>query len=267
MAVLFVHGVPATSRLWREVIRLVDRDDEVLAVDLPGMAEPEPEGWVPDKDNYVNWLIGQIEAMVERNGGPIHLVGHDWGCLLTLRAASLRPELLRSVAAGNAPIDPHWPLHAWWDAWNTPGVGEEVMKQVFQPNVVPVMTALGFPADDAACCGFATEHGHRNILGLYRSAPNIGHEWAEDLARIVIPSMLIWGNRDLIVPVEIGRRMATRMGAEMVELDSDHFWPYRRPAEAANALRRLWARSESAPATILTQTAEGLDGILANISR
>ena len=55
MAVLFVHGVPATSRLWREVIRLVDRDDEVLAVDLPGMAEPEPEGWVPDKDNYVNW--------------------------------------------------------------------------------------------------------------------------------------------------------------------------------------------------------------------
>ena len=106
MAVLFVHGVPATSRLWREVIRLVDRDDEVLAVDLPGMAEPEPEGWIPDKDNYVNWLIGQIEAMVERNGGPIHLVGHDWGCLLTLRAASLRPELLRSVAAGNAPIDP-----------------------------------------------------------------------------------------------------------------------------------------------------------------
>ena len=61
--------------------------------------------------------------------------------------------------------------------------------------------------------------------------------------------------------------MATRMGAEMVELDSDHFWPYRRPAEAANALRRLWERSESAPATILTQTAEGLDGILANISR
>ena len=55
---------------------------------------------VPHKDNYVRFVIERIEALHDR-GGPVHLVGHDWGCLLALRAASLRPELLRSVAAGN----------------------------------------------------------------------------------------------------------------------------------------------------------------------
>jgi pimeloyl-ACP methyl ester carboxylesterase len=120
MAVLFVHGVPATSRLWKRVIERLDRKDEVLAVDLPGMAEPASSGWNYDKDHYVAWLIAQIEALYERNKGPIHLVGHYWGCLLTLRAASLRPELLRSVTAGNAPIDPHWPLHSMWQVWRQP---------------------------------------------------------------------------------------------------------------------------------------------------
>jgi hypothetical protein len=48
--------------------------------------------------------------------------------------------------------------------------------------------------------------------------------------------------------------MATRMGAELVTLDAQHFWPAERPAEAAAALQRLWVRAESSPTTILTQT-------------
>ena len=254
MAVMFVHGVPASSGLWREVIRLVDRKDEVVAVDLPGMVTPPPPGWVADKDNYVWWLIGEIEALVQRNGGPIHLVGHDWGCLLTLRAASLRPELLRSVAAGNAPIDPHWPLHAWWQVWNEPGIGEDSLRTLLAPHAAQLMQSHGFTPEDAAACAFVTPFGQASILSLYRSARTIGADWSEDLAKIVVPSMLIWGIHDLVVPVEIGRRMATRMGAELVELESEHFWPYQQPAEAAAALTRLWTRAERSNATILTQS-------------
>jgi pimeloyl-ACP methyl ester carboxylesterase len=69
--------------------------------------------WTGTKDDYVAWLIEQIEAEHARTG-PVHIVGHDWGCLLVLRAASLCAELLRSVAAGNGPIDPRWPLHGVW---------------------------------------------------------------------------------------------------------------------------------------------------------
>lgn len=253
MPVLFVHGVPATGRLWRGVIDRIDRSDAVEALDLPGFAADPPAGWVAHKENYVAYVIERIEALHAR-GGPVHLVGHDWGCLLALRAASLRPELLRSIAAGNGPIDPHWPLHNLWVEWMKPGVGEASADRLAEGGaMVETLVRNGFPPEDAAANSFVTPGNARRILDLYRSAIDIGRAWAEDLARIVVPSMIIWGEEDLIVPIEIGRRMAARMGAEVVTLKAGHFWPYEAPDAAAAALRRLWTRAELRPHTILTQ--------------
>jgi len=255
MPVLFVHGVPATSRLWRPIMSLIDRDDEVEAVDLPGFAAPPPDNWVATKENYVAFVIDRIEALHAR-GGAVHLVGHDWGCLLSLRAASLRPELLRSVAAGNGPIDECWPLHGMWNEWMIPGEGEALMDALaVSTSMADTLERLGYPHDDAVNNSFAYPGNARRILSLYRSAVDIGRDWSQDLARIVVPSMLLWGEQDLVVPIETGRRMAARMGAEVVALPADHFWPYQVPELAVAALKRLWARTEARPYTILTQPA------------
>ena len=45
MPVLFVHGVPATSRLWRPIVDRIDRSDEVETLDLPGFVADPPAGW------------------------------------------------------------------------------------------------------------------------------------------------------------------------------------------------------------------------------
>ncbi|MGE4322181.1 MAG: alpha/beta fold hydrolase [Sphingobium sp.] len=256
MPVMFVHGMPSNSRMWEGVIARLDRDDEVVAVDLPGFNGPAPEGWVPIKENYVDWLIGQIEALHAR-GGPVHLVGHDWGCLLTLRAASLRPELLRTITAGNGPIDEHWPYHALWESWNPSGAGERFMDEVLTPERAETLLRLnGFPDDHAGRTLWATREGRQLTLTLYRSAIGIGRQWAPDLARIVIPSLLIWGLRDMIVPVEIGRRMAAKMGAAVATVDAGHFWPYEQPEAVAELLRAHFARADAWPETILTQKVE-----------
>lgn len=253
MPILFVHGVPATSRLWQPIIERLDRDDEVEALDLPGFAGDPPPGWVAHKDNYVRFVIERIEALHAR-GGPVHLVGHDWGCLLSLRAASLRPELLRSVAAGNGPIDPHWPLHGLWTEWMIPGQGEAMVDRLVESGgMADTLERMGYPPEDARHNSFVTPGNGRRILDLYRSAVDIGRAWAPDLARIVIPSMLVWGEEDLVVPIETGRRMAARMGAEVVALPANHFWPYEAPDLAVAALKRLWKRAEGRPHTILTQ--------------
>ena len=222
MTVVLVHGMPQTYRLWNGVIGHLDRADEVIALDLPGFSSPAPAGWVAVKESYVEWIIAQLEPLVERDG-PVHLVGHDWGCLLTLRVASLRPELLRSIAAGNGPIDEDWPLHAFWDRWNVPGEGERFMEEVLTPEVsVAMMKSIGLSDELAENNTWVVPGGKDVTLALYRSATHVGREWGPDLRRIVVPSMLLWGARDLIVPIEFGRRMATRMGAEVVALDAGH---------------------------------------------
>ena len=91
---LFIHGVPDTPHLWEPLVAALGlQEQDYLAPALPGFGCPRPDGFSATKDAYADWLVGQMEAA----GGNVDIVGHDWGALLTLRAASLRPDLVRSL--------------------------------------------------------------------------------------------------------------------------------------------------------------------------
>jgi pimeloyl-ACP methyl ester carboxylesterase len=106
MPVVFVHGVPDTQRVWDAVVSRLDRRD-VVRLSLPGFGCPTSDGFSATKEAYVEWLVGQLTGLA----GPIDIVGHDWGALLTVRAVSLRRALVRSWAAGGAPLDREYVWH------------------------------------------------------------------------------------------------------------------------------------------------------------
>ena len=106
MPAVFVHGVPDTYRVWDRVIPHLSRTD-VVALALPGFDSPVPHGFSATKEEYVEWIIGQIEQQSE----PVDLVGHDWGCILAVRVASLRPDLVRTWAAGGGPVSKDYEWH------------------------------------------------------------------------------------------------------------------------------------------------------------
>ena len=114
MPAVFVHGVPDTEHVWHRVIAALGRRD-VMTLRLPGFAGPVPEGFPATKDAYAEWLVEQVAKV----GTPVDLVGHDWGALLVLRAASLRPDLVRSWTAGGAPLDPEYEWHEAARLWQT----------------------------------------------------------------------------------------------------------------------------------------------------
>ena len=74
MSVVFVHGNPETASIWDPLIAELGRDD-VVTLSPPGFGAPVPEGFGATADEYRDWLIGELEGI----GGPIDLVGHDWG--------------------------------------------------------------------------------------------------------------------------------------------------------------------------------------------
>lgn len=237
MPAVFVHGVPDTPGVWQPTIEKLARED-VVTLRLPGFGCALPEGFSPTKDGYAAWLVGELKNM----DGPIDLVGHDWGGLLVYRAVSLESSLVRSWAAGGAPLDPDYIWHDMAQAWQTPGVGEEVMKQLVPEAMVPGLMAQGQPktvAEESAAALDVTMKGA--ILSLYRSAVNVGREWYPDLSRIVAPGLVIFGERDPYVSWSLGEKLAKHVGAKFVLIgDCGHWWEAERPADVAAALEAFW---------------------------
>ena len=93
MPAVFVHGVPETPAIWDDLRSHLSRDD-VIALQLPGFGCPRPAGFGATKEEYVEWLVGELEPIAAQ--GPIDLVGHDWGGGFTVRLVSTRADLVRS---------------------------------------------------------------------------------------------------------------------------------------------------------------------------
>lgn len=239
MAAVFVHGVPDTHRVWNDVITRLERAD-VRAVSLPGFDAPIPAGFGGAKEDYVNWLIGELEAI----GEPVDLVGHDWGGLLVLRVASLRGDLIRTWAAGGAPLDPDYAWHAAAQAWQTPEVGEQMMEAMTPEATTTALAAAGLTAAQAAAAAAHMDARMKDcILKLYRSAKNVGAEWSADLARIGKPGLLIYGAHDPYLDTStMAPALAGRTGAKVLVLEGcGHWWECERPDEVVAALERHWA--------------------------
>lgn len=239
MPALLVHGNPDTAALWDRVREHRGAyGDDVVAVDLPGFADPAPERFPCTKEGYVDWIVERLEEL----GGDVDLVGHDWGSLLVQRVASIRPDLLASVSCGGAAVDADYPWHPLAQVWQTPGEGERYMEEELTEEFgIAHLVENGVPPENAERNIWLTAYGKDTILKLYRSAVNIGAEWQPDLERLELPAMVIWGRTDPYVPLEWAERLAERMSAELVVLECGHWWPYERANETAEALLRLWS--------------------------
>jgi pimeloyl-ACP methyl ester carboxylesterase len=235
---VLVHGVPDTYRLWDRLRTHLTRRD-VVAVSLPGFDAPVPAGFVPTKEAYVDWLVGAIE----RVGAPVDLVGHDWGSLLVQRVVSVRPDLIRTWACGDGPVDVEYVWHDLAQQWQTPGVGEAIMEVMTEQALAAGLPAAGVPPEIAVEIARHFDSTMKAcILGLYRSAIRVGAEWQPGVEQVTRPALVLWSRDDPYVPPRFAERLAARVKGELVLFDGcGHWWPYERPAEAAAALERFWA--------------------------
>ena len=237
-ALILVHGVPDTGHVWHRLIARLGRDD-VTTLALPGFGSPLPAGFDPTHDAYAGWVADRIAAQP----APVDVVGHDWGALLVLRTAMLRPERVRTWAVGGAPLDAEYVWHQAAQLWQTPDVGEQVMAKTTPAAVEKALASAQVPLDDAReAAGRVDETMKRCILRLYRSGKNVGADWGRDLDRVPPRGLILWGERDPYAAPMWGERLARRTRARLVVFPgSSHWWPLERPDEVAAELRAHWA--------------------------
>lgn len=238
MPAVFIHGVPDTYRVWDQVRGHLSRTD-TIALSLPGFGSPLPDGFSAAKEDYVDWIIKELE----QQPAPVDLVGHDWGCLLVVRVASLRPDLVRTWAAGGGPVSKDYKWHELARIWQTPGAGEEWVAGFDAAQLRQQLVEYDLPAD---CAAETASHVDRRmldcILRLYRSAVTVGSEWQPGLANITAPGLVLWGISDPACPVAFADALGRDAKAQRVlKLDTGHWFPQQKPMNVAQALEEHWA--------------------------
>jgi pimeloyl-ACP methyl ester carboxylesterase len=242
MTVVFVHGVPETAAIWEPLLNEFGRDN-VVTLSPPGFGAPVPDGFVATSDGYRDWLVSELEGL----GGPVDLIGHDWGAGHALRAATARPDLVRKLVtdiAGTADRKYEW--HDLARIWQTEGDGEAVVAAVAAMSVeqrMPMLIDAGMTETAARACAEANgETMGACILTLYRSAVQPKMQlWGEQFAELADrPDTLV------VIPLddeftggpEMARRVAQKWDASTAELDGlGHWWMMQDPAQGAATLR------------------------------
>ena len=154
--VVFLHGNPTSSYLWRNIIPHVAREHRCLAPDLVGMGD---SGKVPSGSyrfvDHARYLDAWFDAVgLTRD---VTLVVHDWGSALGFHWARRYPDRVRGLAYMEALVRPvtwgEWPDAARkiFQAMRSPA-GEEMVlqKNVFVERILPASVLRGLTEDEMA---------------------------------------------------------------------------------------------------------------------
>jgi haloalkane dehalogenase len=101
--ILFLHGQPTWSYLWRNVMPELDGRGRMIAVDLMGYGMSEKPDIAYEMADHVRYLDAFIETLELDN---ITLVIHDWGSFFGFYYAHRYPDKVKAIAFMEAILFP-----------------------------------------------------------------------------------------------------------------------------------------------------------------
>lgn len=215
---VLVHGLSESTRLWsRNVPELAGRY-RVYLVDLPGFGAMRRYRRQFDLAHCSLWLAAWLQALDLQE---VTLVGHSMGGYVSMALAATHPEQVKRLVLADSiglPLNlPAWRL------------------------VYPALKAVAHTIPSFwMCIGYDyLRAGPRMVLHATRQI--VALETTEVLAALVarrVPTLLIWGERDDLVPCALGRQLHARLaGAQLCILPgANHFCMFEQPQAFNRAL-------------------------------
>ena len=231
--VLFLHGEPTWSYLWRKVIPPVrEAGFRCVAPDLPGFGrsdKPVDLGWYT-YDRHTASVAALLEELDLRQAT---IVVHDWGGPIGLRLATEHADRIdRMVILDTGLFTGHQPMSDAWMAFR-----DFVERTEDVPVGMLVRRACHTDPGDEVIAGYeapfpnpAAKAGARAfplILPLTPDDPGAeaGQRVLDALRGDQRPKLVLWADSDPVLPLETGKRFAEALGARIdhVVADAGHF--------------------------------------------
>jgi pimeloyl-ACP methyl ester carboxylesterase len=206
-SVVLLHGLGSSSADWPLQVPALSERHHVYAVDLPGHGESAPlAGWpgIEDyTDNLANWMrVGGLKTA--------HVVGLSLGGLIALQLGADFPELVKSLTIVNAfsrmSVDFRAGLHSagrllllffgrmdWLASWVAsalfPEEGQEPLREMAAARIA--------------------SNPRRSYLQAALAI--VRFKLDRRLGEIRCPTLVVAGDRDLIVPLRTKKQLAERI--------------------------------------------------------
>jgi haloalkane dehalogenase len=231
--VVFFHGEPTWSFLWRKVIPPVrDAGYRCIAPDLPGFGrsdKPMEIGWY-SYDRHTESVAPLLEELDLRDAT---VVVHDWGGPIGLRLAAEHPDrIARIVVLDTGLFTGHQRMTDAWMAFrdfverteDLP-VGFLVRGACKRDPGDEVIAAYDAPFPSASA-----KAGARAFPLMLPTSPEMpgaqaGQRVLEAMRSDTRPKLILGADSDPVLPLETGRRFAAALGTEIghVIADASHF--------------------------------------------
>ncbi len=237
--VVLLHGFPERATAWRNVAPILHEGG--LRTYAPDQRGYSLRARPPHRWNYrVPQLVGDVVALIEEIGRPVHLVGHDWGAAVGWTVAARHPDLVRTWTAVSVPhpgafsramLTSRQALKSWYIL-------------AFQLPWLPEMRADTFPASlrKGGMTRDEVERFKEEILeygalpfalNWYRAIPFTDPRSSG--GRVRVPTAFVWSDGDVAIEPEGGRNNRSFVSGpyQHVELTGVTHWI---PTQAAEQL-------------------------------
>lgn len=222
---LVIHGGLAEASVYH-----------TLAAHLPGkvVIPDRPGHGLTDTVDYTGvdyqraaaeWMLGVVDALGERQ---VDLVGNSMGGYFCLAFALAHPERVRRLALIGAPAGVDRELPMFLRLWGRPIIGSLISKMIggmkepeeFRTKVLGPMLAqperMSLEALQVGMAGGTKPNWHPMARSMIRAVSDMGG-WRpemnirEAVAKLDVPTLIAWGDKDNFAPPSSGEDLARRM--------------------------------------------------------
>ena len=219
---VLVHGTPFSSQVWRRIAPWLAGPFRVIGFDLLGYGASRADAADDVSLGVQNTVLG---AVMEAAGAQRpHVLAHDFGGATALRAHLLDHRNFASITLVNpvavrpwgSPFVRHVARHrAAFDAM--PDDAHNALLDAYLDGAA--FRPLGSDVREIYAAPWREEAGKR---AFYRQIAQMDQAFTDPvearLGAVRAPVQLLWGREDAWIPLETGRRLATALGVELIEI-------------------------------------------------
>jgi pimeloyl-ACP methyl ester carboxylesterase len=247
--VVLLHGLSASSRWWSKNVDALAAEHLVAAVDLTGFGHSTGFFGLPATIPSFGEVTALLARWLETFDEPVHLIGHSMGGQIAIRLTAERPDLVRSLMLVNsAGIPFRFDPLAHLRPLPKPPFGGPRIAQVLLPDF------LRAGPTSVAVASARVLHGDMRA-------------WMREIR---VPTLLVWGANDPLVPLRYGEAMAREIpDARLIVIErAAHVAMWDAPDEF-NQIALDWLRSPPSairhpPSGVFTWGLAGFTGGIAH---